>query len=129
MLSGKHSFQNFNKTKFLMLNDRMCTVHVKFVHIYILHLVKHISARKWNKKRSANFNNAMQLSYHRRHKMISEELELYVEGGRVSHSWHMCVVGHARGGMGGSRDAGGWYVCGTKLVECRKMPKHLPSAR
>ena len=32
------------------------------------------------------------LSYHKRLRMISEALELYVEGGRVSNSWCMCVV-------------------------------------
>ena len=30
-----------------------------------------------------------------------------MEGGRVSHSWYMCVVGHGYGGMGGCRDGGG----------------------
>ena len=34
--------------------------------------------------------------------MIDEALELYVLGGRVSHSWCMCVVGHDRGGLGGT---------------------------
>ena len=41
------------------------------------------------------------LSYHRRLRMISEALEIRVEGGRVSHSWCMCVVGHGYGGLGG----------------------------
>ena len=31
--------------------------------------------------------------------MISEALELYVEGGRVDHSWCMGVVRHGYGGM------------------------------
>ena len=47
------------------------------------------------------------LSYHRRVGMVSETLELRVEGGRVSHSWCMCVVSHGNGGLGGSMDGGG----------------------
>ena len=39
--------------------------------------------------------------------MISEALELYVEGERVSHSWCMCVVDHCNGMLGGDRDGGG----------------------
>ena len=47
--------------------------------------------------------------------MISKALELYVEGGRVSHSWCMCVVDHGYDGLGGGMDGGGgWYACGTK---------------
>ena len=47
--------------------------------------------------------------------MISEALVLFVIGGRVSHSWCLCVVGHGYGGLDGGRDGGGgWYVCGTK---------------
>ena len=47
--------------------------------------------------------------------MISEALELYVECGRVSHSWCMCVVSHGNCGLGGGRvGGGGWYACGTK---------------
>ena len=34
--------------------------------------------------------------------MISEALELYIEGGRVSHSWCMCVVDNGYGGLGGA---------------------------
>ena len=59
----------------------------------------------------------------------SEALALCVEGGRVSHSWCMCVVNH---GYGGGRDRGGWYVCGAKprgLVACRAMPEDCGSAR
>ena len=56
--------------------------------------------------------------------MISEALELYVEGGLVSHSWCVSVVGHGYGGLGAGRDGcGGWYACGTKsggLVTCRE---------
>ena len=53
------------------------------------------------------------LSYHRRLRMITEALELYVEGGRVSHSWCMCVAGY--GGLGGGRHRGGGsYEYGTK---------------
>ena len=32
--------------------------------------------------------------------MISEALELSVKGGRYSHIWCVCVVGHGNGGMG-----------------------------
>ena len=39
--------------------------------------------------------------------MISEALELPVEGGQVSHSWCVCVVGHGYGGLGGGWDGGG----------------------
>ena len=46
---------------------------------------------------------------------MSEVQELCVEGGRVSHSWCMCVVSHGYGGFGGGRDGGGGlYACGTK---------------
>ena len=38
----------------------------------------------------------------RRLRMISEALELYVEGGRVSHIWCMCVVGNGIGGLIGA---------------------------
>ena len=39
--------------------------------------------------------------------MISEALELHVEGEQASHSWCMCVVSHGFGGLGGGRDGGG----------------------
>ena len=71
-------------------------------------------------------------SYRRRIRMISEALEVYVEGGRVSHSWCMGVVSHGYGRLGGGSDGGGgWYACWIKLgvVTCRKMPEHLLSAR
>ena len=75
----------------------------------------------------------MLLSYHRRLMMISEAPLLYVEGGRVSHSWCMGVVTHGYGVLGGGSDGvGGWYACGTKLVggvACRERPEHFPSAR
>ena len=65
--------------------------------------------------------------------MISEALELRLEGGRVSHSWCMCVVTHGYSGLGVGRVSdGGWYVCGTKqwwLVEFWEMPEHIPCAR
>ena len=58
--------------------------------------------------------------------MISEELEMCMEGGRVSHSRCMGVVSLGYGGLGGVIDGGGgWYACGTKpggLVACREMP-------
>ena len=51
--------------------------------------------------------------------MISEALQLYVEGGRVSHSGCMCVVSNGYGGLGGGRDdmhagqsQGGWSNVG-----------------
>ena len=54
-------------------------------------------------------------SYHSRLRMISEALELYVEGGRVSHSWCMWAVGTVNGRLGEGRDGGGeWYACGPK---------------
>ena len=43
------------------------------------------------------------------HRMISEALMLYVEGGRVSHSWLMCVVGRGYGELSNGMD-GGWYA-------------------
>ena len=47
--------------------------------------------------------------------MISEALEMYVEGGQFCHSWCMCVVGHGKSWFGWGRDGGGrWYACGTK---------------
>ena len=64
--------------------------------------------------------------------MISEALELRVEGGRVSHSWCMCVVSDSYGRLGGGRDGGGgWHACGTKprgLVASRQMQEHIQSA-
>ena len=53
------------------------------------------------------------LNYHKRLGMISEALELYVEGGRVSHSWCMCIIGHSYDG----------------LVACREIPEHILTAR
>ena len=63
--------------------------------------------------------------------LVSEALELHVEGGRVSHSWCMSVVSHGYGVLGGVRDGGGeWYACRTKpRVTCREMPEHFQSAR
>ena len=76
---------------------------------------------------------ALLLSYHRRLMMISDALELRMEGGRVSHSWYLCVVSHGNGGLGWGKNGGsGCYVCGTKpggLVACREMTEHFPSAR
>ena len=54
-------------------------------------------------------------SYHRRLRMITEALELRVEGGRVSHSLCMCAVGYGYCGLGGGRDGSGeWQASGTK---------------
>ena len=65
--------------------------------------------------------------------MIWKSLELRVEGGRVSHSWCMCVVSHGDGWLGGGRyGCGGWHAWGTKpggFVVCREMPEHFMSAR
>ena len=65
--------------------------------------------------------------------MISEALELPVEGRQVSHSWFMEVVCHSHGGLGGDMDGGGgWYTCRTKLgrfVACQEILEHLLSAR
>ena len=73
------------------------------------------------------------LSYHRHLRVISEALELCVEGERVNHSWCMGVVGHGYGGLGGDRDGGGgWYSCVTRpgwLVACREMVEHFWNAR
>ena len=63
--------------------------------------------------------------------MISEALELCVEGGQVRHSWCVCVAGRGCGGLGGGRDGGGgWHACGRKpggLVACWEMLEHFPS--
>ena len=61
--------------------------------------------------------------------MISEALELHMEGGQVSHWWCTCVVSHGNGGLGGSRDGGGgWTACETKGVgrmpgDARALPE------
>ena len=57
-----------------------------------------------------------------------------MEGGRVSYSWCMCVVGYGHGGFGEGKDGGGgWYACGWKkgglLVVCREMPEHFSRAK
>ena len=36
--------------------------------------------------------------------MISQSIELHVKGGRVSHSFCMCVISHGYSGLGGVRD-------------------------
>ena len=55
--------------------------------------------------------------------MISEALELRVEGERVGHSRCNSVVSHGYGGLvGGSDGGGGWYACRTNpwgLIACR----------
>ena len=69
-------------------------------------------------------------NYHRRLRIISEALELRVEGGRVSHCWCMCIVSHGYGGLGGGKDeGGGWYACGikpwgwTNVGRCRSISR------
>ena len=66
--------------------------------------------------------------------MISEELELCVKGGQVSHSLCMCVVSRGYGGLG-------WVGAGMEVVDgmhagqswglaaCRMTPKHITSAK
>ena len=56
-----------------------------------------------------------------------------MEGGRVIHSWCICVVSHSYGVLGG---AGVEVMVGRHagqiqegLVACRKMPERIPSAR
>ena len=53
-----------------------------------------------------------------------------MEGGRVSHSWCMCVVVMA---MVGWMGAGMELVLGRharqSIVACRKMPEYISSAR
>ena len=47
--------------------------------------------------------------------IISETLELRVEGGRISYSWCMCVGNHGYHGFGGGMDGcGEYYANGTK---------------
>ena len=57
--------------------------------------------------------------------MISEALELHVEGGCVPHSWCTCVVSHGYGGLGGHKDVGGgWYACRANprgVITCWEM--------
>ena len=54
--------------------------------------------------------------YHRRLWMISEALELRMEGGRACHSWYMRIDSHGYGRIGGGREGGWrWYACGTTL--------------
>ena len=54
--------------------------------------------------------------------MISEALELRVEGGQVSRSWCTCVGSHGNDGLDGARDGGSaWHACWMKprgLVAC-----------
>ena len=55
-----------------------------------------------------------------------------MEGGRVSHSWWMCVICHGHGGLGVYMDGiGGWYAYGIEpgwLFACREIPEHFLSA-
>ena len=63
--------------------------------------------------------------------MISEALELHVEGGRVNHSWCVCVVSCNYDGLGGGREGGcGCYAfwISQGVVACREMPEHCPCA-
>ena len=65
--------------------------------------------------------------------MISEALELRMEGGQLSHSWCMCAVSYGYGGFGGDMDGGGgWYACSTKSGGVGDMlgdVKHFLSTR
>ena len=72
------------------------------------------------------------LSHHRRLRMILRSARAAREGGRVSHSWCMCVVVMV---MVGCMGAGMELVFGRHagqsqgLVACRKMPEYISSAR
>ena len=50
--------------------------------------------------------------------MISDALELCVEGIQVSHSWWMCVISHGYGGFGGDRDGDGMHAGESQRVGC-----------
>ena len=64
----------------------------------------------------------LSLTYHRHLRMISEALKLRMEGGRVSHTWCVCVVSHGYVGLGGGRDGGGgWSACETKPSRVGRM--------
>ena len=54
--------------------------------------------------------------YQRRLTIISETLELRVEGGQVSYSWCVCVVSHDSGMLGG---AGMEVVDGVHAGQCQ----------
>ena len=77
------------------------------------------------------FDMLLLLSYHICLRMISEALDLRVEGGRVSNSWCMDVVSHGYGGLGqGWR----WWTVFMQdkargLVACREMPELFLLAR
>ena len=62
--------------------------------------------------------------------MISEALELRVEGVRVSHSWCMCVVSHGYGRLVGAgmevvdgMHAGRSQGCWSHVVRCRSTSR------
>ena len=62
--------------------------------------------------------------------MILEALELYVEGGRVNHSWCMCVHDHGYDGLGEGKDGGGgWYACGTKPRGRKHIGRYQSTSR
>ena len=64
------------------------------------------------------------MTYHRNLRIISEVLELCMEGRSVSHSWCMCVVSHGPGGLdGGWEGGGGWYACGLMLGDSGAIPE------
>ena len=50
------------------------------------------------------------LTYHRHLRMISDALELRVEGGQVSYSQCICVISHGYGGFGGGLGWRWWMV-------------------
>ena len=76
-----------------------------YLMLYVWMLIVAIKV-SYNRNSLAQSLLLLLLSYHNRLRMISEVLELRVEGGQVSHSWCMCVVSHGYGGLGGGRDEG-----------------------
>ena len=64
--------------------------------------------------------------------MISEALELYIQGRPVSNSWCMCIDGHGCSWLAGGRDGdGGCHACGTIQGGWQHdgIPEHFTSAR
>ena len=52
-----------------------------------------------------------------------------MDGGRVGHSWCMCLVSQACDGLG---EGDGWYACGTEQIGGGGMSgdaEHFPGAR
>ena len=60
------------------------------------------------------------MSYHRSLRIISEVLELRVEGRRDSHNRCICVVSHGNGGLGGAE---------MEVVDCMHAGQSLGGGR